>query len=150
MPAIPDTTSETAGNHADAEDSMSNSMSKSDGNTRAHAAPANTMIHRLPHGDAGKPKSPSFDYNSDTMAPNLLPSEYVVRQMDRQGVHVYMTNIGRKIFCCTLDEYETLFRGGLIALGVSGIASPRGDAVPPAGETVTTSTSGSSKPEVHR
>lgn len=51
------------------------------------------------------PGSPSFDFDPETGEPNLN-GETVLAEGDRHGIRVVVTSGGRKIHCCTLDEYE--------------------------------------------
>jgi hypothetical protein len=56
-----------------------------------------------------KPNSPCFDYDPKNGKPRLQPTEVVVAEATKEGVHVVVTNHGRKIFCCKLDKYEAAF-----------------------------------------
>lgn len=58
---------------------------------------------------APRPNKPSFDFNPDTGKPNILPGEEVIIAKEKQGVPVYVTNQGRVIFVCSLDEFEEKF-----------------------------------------
>lgn len=60
-----------------------------------------------------KPNSPCFDYDPKSGKPRLQPGEAVVAEATKEGVHVLVTNHGRKIFCCKLDKYEAAF-GALV------------------------------------
>lgn len=62
-------------------------------------------------GTHGRPNVPCFDYNVETMKPNLVPGESVIAENVRDGVPIFVTSGGRKIFCCTIAEFEDKFYG---------------------------------------
>ncbi len=56
----------------------------------------------------GKPNVPCFDYD-EKGKPVLLDGEEVVAESEKQGVKILGTNRGRRIFLCSLDEFEDKF-----------------------------------------
>ena len=56
----------------------------------------------------GKPNVPCFDYD-EKGKPVLLDGEDVVAKSEKEGVTILGTNRGRRIFMCSLDEFEAKF-----------------------------------------
>jgi hypothetical protein len=78
--------------------------------------------------------SPNFDYNPATGQPNLRPGETVGSSGTRAGIVVFSTNQGRKIFACSMDEYEAFF-GPISSLQRDTIAWQAPDHARPSGWT---------------
>jgi hypothetical protein len=55
------------------------------------------------------PGNPSFDFDPKTKSPNLAKGEVVLVNGSRYGVALFVTNFGRKVFACSLSEYEKHF-----------------------------------------
>ncbi len=55
------------------------------------------------------PNVPSFDFDFKAKKPNLRDQEEVVVEVEKKGVKIFVTNMGRKIFGCTIADYEEKF-----------------------------------------
>ena len=55
-----------------------------------------------------KPNVPNFDYDPETMEP-LLDGEGILTDVEKKDVRIVVTTGGRKIFCCTIADYEEKF-----------------------------------------
>lgn len=54
----------------------------------------------------GKPNVPDFSWDPETGAPVLLPGETIVHEGQHNGLPIVLTNHARRIYLCSLDEYE--------------------------------------------
>jgi hypothetical protein len=52
-----------------------------------------------------KPNNPCFDFDAKS-EPILAAGEKILADVTRDGIRVVVTNHGRKIFCCSLDQFE--------------------------------------------
>ncbi len=55
---------------------------------------------------AGRPNVPSFDFDPKTKKPNLAVGEEVLAEVKREGLTAVVTNAGRKIWLCSIPQYE--------------------------------------------
>lgn len=55
---------------------------------------------------AGQPNIPSFDFDPKTKKPNLADGEEVLAEVEREGLKAVATNAGRKIWLCSIPQYE--------------------------------------------
>ncbi len=56
-----------------------------------------------------KPNSPAFDFDRKSGKPRLAAGETVIAEAKKHGISIAVTNHGRKIFSCSLDQYEAAF-----------------------------------------
>jgi len=68
------------------------------------AAPGRTP--HAPAKHASCPNIPSFDYDTKTGKPNLLPGEKIIEETKVHGIPLFITDGGRKIYISTIEQYE--------------------------------------------
>jgi hypothetical protein len=67
--------------------------------------PLGRRPHPLPRG-ARLPNIPCFDYDPKSKKPKLKNGEEIIAEREYAYGAVYVTNHGRKIFACSLEDYE--------------------------------------------
>lgn len=71
--------------------------------------PAKTFSSGSPQALAsksGKPNVPDFSWDPETGKPVLAPGEEIVYEGEHNGLPIVITNCARRIYLCSLDEYE--------------------------------------------